>query len=68
MQGLELNSGEWIVLDKLPEFTAGNLALTKLAGMSILIVQGRRELLRLSGLLPVLRLGARRKRSAREPF
>jgi len=36
-QDLEINSGEWIGLDKLPEFTAGNLVLTKLAGMSILV-------------------------------
>ena len=36
-QDLEINSGEWIALDKLPEFTAGNLVLTKLAGMSILV-------------------------------
>jgi Fe-S cluster biogenesis protein NfuA/nitrite reductase/ring-hydroxylating ferredoxin subunit len=33
----EINSGEWIVLDKLPEFTAGNFALTKLGGMNILL-------------------------------
>jgi nitrite reductase/ring-hydroxylating ferredoxin subunit len=36
-QDLQINSGEWIALDKLPEFTAGNLVLTKLAGMSILV-------------------------------
>jgi Fe-S cluster biogenesis protein NfuA/nitrite reductase/ring-hydroxylating ferredoxin subunit len=36
-QDPEISSGEWIALDKLPEFTAGNIALTKLAGMSILI-------------------------------
>ena len=33
----EISSGQWIALDKLPEFTAGNLAPTKLAGMSILV-------------------------------
>ena len=36
-QNPEASSGEWIALDKLPEFTAGNLALTKLAGMSVLV-------------------------------
>jgi Fe-S cluster biogenesis protein NfuA/nitrite reductase/ring-hydroxylating ferredoxin subunit len=32
-----INAGEWITLDKLPEFTAANLAHTKLAGMNILL-------------------------------
>jgi Fe-S cluster biogenesis protein NfuA/nitrite reductase/ring-hydroxylating ferredoxin subunit len=36
-QDLEIKSGQWIALDKLPEFTAGNLALTELGGMSILV-------------------------------
>ena len=36
-QDLKINSGEWIALDKLPEFTPGNLALTKLGEMSILL-------------------------------
>jgi Fe-S cluster biogenesis protein NfuA/nitrite reductase/ring-hydroxylating ferredoxin subunit len=36
-QDLEINSGEWIALDKLPEFTAGNLAITELRGMKILV-------------------------------
>jgi Fe-S cluster biogenesis protein NfuA/nitrite reductase/ring-hydroxylating ferredoxin subunit len=34
---LAINSGGWIALDQLPEFTAENLASTKLAGMSILL-------------------------------
>jgi Fe-S cluster biogenesis protein NfuA/nitrite reductase/ring-hydroxylating ferredoxin subunit len=34
---LDISSGEWIALDKLPEFTAENLARTKLAGMSVLL-------------------------------
>ena len=36
-QDLETSSGQWIALDKLPEFTPGNLALTKLGGVSILL-------------------------------
>jgi Fe-S cluster biogenesis protein NfuA len=36
-QDLEIKSGQWIALDKLPEFNAGNLALTKLGGMSVLV-------------------------------
>jgi Fe-S cluster biogenesis protein NfuA/nitrite reductase/ring-hydroxylating ferredoxin subunit len=36
-QDIDINSGEWIALDKLPEFTAGNLAPTELAGMTILL-------------------------------
>jgi Fe-S cluster biogenesis protein NfuA/nitrite reductase/ring-hydroxylating ferredoxin subunit len=36
-QNPEASSGQWIVLDKLPEINGGNLALTKLAGMSILV-------------------------------
>lgn len=34
---LAINSGRWIALDKLPEFTAGNLARTRLAGTSIVL-------------------------------
>ena len=67
-EDLEINSGEWIALDKLPEFTAGNLALTKLARDEYSFVQDRRDLLRLSGLLPVLWLDAGRKRSRGEPI
>jgi Fe-S cluster biogenesis protein NfuA/nitrite reductase/ring-hydroxylating ferredoxin subunit len=36
-QDPEISSGQWIALDKLPEFSGGNLALTKLAAMSILL-------------------------------
>jgi Fe-S cluster biogenesis protein NfuA/nitrite reductase/ring-hydroxylating ferredoxin subunit len=36
-QDLEINSGGWIALDKLPEFTEANLVLTKLAGKSVLV-------------------------------
>jgi Fe-S cluster biogenesis protein NfuA/nitrite reductase/ring-hydroxylating ferredoxin subunit len=36
-QDLEISSGEWIVLDKLPEFNAANLVLTRLAGKSVLV-------------------------------
>jgi Fe-S cluster biogenesis protein NfuA/nitrite reductase/ring-hydroxylating ferredoxin subunit len=36
-QDLEISSGQWIALDKPPEITTGNLALTQLAGMSILL-------------------------------
>jgi Fe-S cluster biogenesis protein NfuA/nitrite reductase/ring-hydroxylating ferredoxin subunit len=32
-----INSGRWIALDQLPEFTAENLASTKLAGVSVLL-------------------------------
>jgi Fe-S cluster biogenesis protein NfuA/nitrite reductase/ring-hydroxylating ferredoxin subunit len=34
---LEINSGGWIALDQLPEFTVENLASTTLAGMSVLL-------------------------------
>jgi len=34
---LESNAGKWITLDKLPDFSGGNLAPTKLAGASILL-------------------------------
>ncbi|MET0502520.1 MAG: NifU family protein [Candidatus Binatia bacterium] len=34
---LEINSGRWIALDQLPEFTAGNLAWTQLAGISVVL-------------------------------
>ncbi len=34
---LEINSGGWIALDQFPEFTVGNLASTRLAGMSVLL-------------------------------
>ncbi len=37
MQDLEIGSGQWIALDKPPEFTTGNLALTKLGGINILV-------------------------------
>ena len=67
-QDLEISSGEWIALDKLPEFTAANLVLTKLGGNECSCVPGRRDLLRLSGLLPVLWLGAWRKRFARRIY
>lgn len=33
----ESNAGKWITLDKLPDFSGGNLAPTKLAGASILL-------------------------------
>ena len=36
-QNREIHSGEWITLDKLPDFNGGNLALTKLAGTNILL-------------------------------
>ena len=36
-QNHEPGSGEWIALDKLPEFTPGNLAPTKLAGSNVLL-------------------------------
>jgi len=36
-QNPEISSGQWIALDKPPEFTTGNLALTKLAGINILV-------------------------------
>ena len=36
-QDLEISSGEWIALDKLPEFTAANLVPTRLAGKSVLV-------------------------------
>ena len=36
-QNPEISSGQWIALDKLPEFTAGSFAPTKLAGMSIVV-------------------------------
>src|SRR5215813_5680265 len=35
-QNREIPSGEWITLDKLPDFNGGNLAPTKLAGTNIL--------------------------------
>jgi Fe-S cluster biogenesis protein NfuA/nitrite reductase/ring-hydroxylating ferredoxin subunit len=37
IQDGQISSGEWIALDRLPEFGAGNLALTKLAGKNILL-------------------------------
>ena len=37
MQDLEIGSGQWIALDKPPEFTTGNLALTKLGGINVLV-------------------------------
>jgi Fe-S cluster biogenesis protein NfuA/nitrite reductase/ring-hydroxylating ferredoxin subunit len=36
-EGRESNAGEWITLDKLPDFNGGNLAPTKLAGTNILL-------------------------------
>ena len=63
---LEINSGEWIALDQLPEFTRGKSCQHNIGGDERSFVQGRRDVLRLSGLLPVLWLGAGRKRVCKE--
>jgi Fe-S cluster biogenesis protein NfuA/nitrite reductase/ring-hydroxylating ferredoxin subunit len=36
-QDLQASSGEWIKLDELPDFTTGDLAVTELAGKSVLM-------------------------------
>jgi Fe-S cluster biogenesis protein NfuA/nitrite reductase/ring-hydroxylating ferredoxin subunit len=36
-QDLQASSGEWIKIDKLPDFTTGDLAVTELGGKSVLV-------------------------------